>query len=145
MGSLLKPFVYLTALKDYKRYSLSTLLDDTRLTLNLPEGGVWEPNNFDKKFHGIVPLHQALWDSYNIATVRLGLDIGYEDTIKVFNSLGIEKEIPNYPSLFIGSFEMTPIEMIQAYQTIASNGFFTPLRAVRELSLIHISEPTRPY
>ena len=133
VGSLLKPFVYLTALKDYKRYNLSTLLDDTRLTLNLPEGGVWEPNNFDKKFHGIVPLHQALWDSYNIATVRLGLDIGYEDTIKVFNSLGIEKEIPNYPSLFIGSFEMTPIEMIQAYQTIASNGFFTPLRAVREI------------
>jgi len=133
VGSLIKPFVYLTALKDYKRYSLSTPLDDTKLSVNLAEGGVWEPNNFDKKFHGIVPLHQALWDSYNIATVRLGLDVGYEAIKETFNSLGIENEIHNYPSLFIGSFEMTPIEMIQAYQTISSNGFFTPLRAVREI------------
>ena len=136
VGSLIKPFVYLTALNQYKRYTLTSLLDDSKLTVKLAEGGVWEPNNFDKKYHGIVPLHRALWDSYNIATTRLGLDVGYESLDETFESLGVTKNIPNYPSLFIGSVDMSPLEIIQAYQTIAANGFYSPLRSVRLIKSI---------
>ena len=131
IGSLVKPFIYLSALQHYTKYNLSTLLDDSKLSVSLPGGKLWEPNNFDKKFHGNVPLHVALSESYNVATTRLGMDLGYSVVQETFAKLGIEKKIPKYPSIFVGSFEMTPLEAIQAYQTIASEGFYSPLNSIR--------------
>ena len=133
IGSLIKPFVYLTALRQHNKYNLSTIIDDTKLSVPISGSEVWEPSNFDKKYHGLVPLHKALWDSYNIASARLGIELGYDSIQDTFSNLGIEKNLPHYPSVFVGSFEMTPIEAIQAYQTIASGGFFAPLNAVREV------------
>ena len=132
IGSLVKPFIYLTALDQYSDYNLTTLLDDSKLSL-MSGGKLWEPDNFDKKFHGEIPLHVALWQSYNIASARLGLDVGYEAVEKMFLNLGITKDVPNYPSLFIGSFELSPYQAIQAYQTIASDGFYSPLRSIRQI------------
>ena len=131
IGSLVKPFIYLSALQHYTKYNLSTLLDDSKLSVSLPGGKLWEPNNFDKKFHGNIPLHVALSESYNVATTRLGMDLGYSVVQETFTKLGIEKKIPKYPSIFVGSFEMTPLEAIQAYQTIASEGFYSPLNSIR--------------
>ena len=131
IGSLVKPFIYLSALQHYTKYNLSTLLDDSKLSVSLPGGKLWEPNNFDKKFHGNVPLHVALSESYNVATTRLGMDLGYSVVQETFTKLGIKKKIPKYPSIFVGSFEMTPLEAIQAYQTIASEGFYSPLNSIR--------------
>ena len=131
IGSLVKPFIYLSALQHYTKYNLSTLLDDSKLSVSLPGSKLWEPNNFDKKFHGNVPLHVALSESYNVATTRLGMDLGYSVVQETFAKLGIEKKIPKYPSIFVGSFEMTPLEAIQAYQTIASEGFYSPLNSIR--------------
>jgi len=131
IGSLVKPFIYLSALQHYTKYNLSTLLDDSKLSVSLPGSKLWEPNNFDKKFHGNVPLHVALSESYNVATTRLGMDLGYSVVQETFTKLGIEKKIPKYPSIFVGSFEMTPLEAIQAYQTIASEGFYSPLNSIR--------------
>ena len=132
IGSLVKPFIYLTALDQYSDYNLTTLLDDSKLSL-MSGGKLWEPDNFDKKFHGEIPLHVALWQSYNIASARLGLDVGYEAVENMFLNLGITKDVPNYPSLFIGSFELSPYQAIQAYQTIASDGFYSPLRSIRQI------------
>ena len=132
IGSLVKPFIYLTALDQYNDYNLTTLLDDSKLSL-MSGGKLWEPDNFDKKFHGKIPLHVALWQSYNIASARLGLDVGYEAVENMFLNLGITKDVPNYPSLFIGSFELSPYQAIQAYQTIASDGFYSPLRSIRQI------------
>ena len=131
IGSLVKPFIYLSALQHYNKYNLSTLLDDSKLSVSLPGGKLWEPNNFDKKFHGNIPLHVALSESYNVATTRLGIDLGYSVVQETFTKLGIKKKIPKYPSIFVGSFEMTPLEAIQAYQTIASEGFYSPLNSIR--------------
>ena len=131
IGSLVKPFIYLSALQHYTKYNLSTLLDDSKLSVSLPGSKLWEPNNFDKKFHGNVPLHVALSESYNVATTRLGMDLGYSAVQETFTKLGIKKKIPKYPSIFVGSFEMTPLEAIQAYQTIASEGFYSPLNSIR--------------
>ena len=132
IGSLVKPFIYLTALDKYEDFTLTTILDDSKLSL-MSGGEVWEPDNFDKKFHGEVPLHVALWQSYNIASARLGLELGYEAVEEVFSNLGIEKKVPNLPSVFIGSFELSPYQAIQAYQTIADDGFYTPLRSIRQI------------
>lgn len=133
IGSLVKPFVYLTALKQSSNYNLSTLIDDSKLSVPLFGGENWEPNNFDKKYHDLVPLSKALWNSYNIASARLGMELGYDLIEDTFKNLGITKPLSRYPSVFVGSYEMTPIEVAQAYQTIASGGFFSPLSAVREV------------
>ena len=132
IGSLVKPFIYLTALDQYNDYNLTTVLDDSKLSI-ISGGEVWEPNNFDKKFHGEMPLHVALWQSYNIASARLGLEVGFDAVENMFLNLGIDKQVPNYPSLFIGSFELSPYQAIQAYQTIAGDGFYSPLRSIRQI------------
>ena len=132
IGSLVKPFIYLTALNRYDEYNLTTILDDSKLSIT-SGGKIWEPNNFDKKFHGKIPLHVALWQSYNIASARLGIELGYDSVQETFNKLGIKKSIERYPSLFIGSFEMSPFDAIQSYQTIAADGFYSPLRSIQDI------------
>ena len=132
IGSLVKPFIYLTALNKYDQYTLSTILDDSKLSFE-SGGEIWEPNNFDKKYHGNIPLHVALWQSYNIASARLGMELGYDSVQETFSKLGINKTIERYPSLFIGSFEMSPFDAIQSYQVIAADGFYSPLRSIRDI------------
>ena len=132
IGSLVKPFIYLTALNKYDKYTLTTILDDSKLSFE-SGGEIWEPNNFDKKYHGKIPLHVALWQSYNIASARLGMELGYDSVQETFSKLGITKTIERYPSLFIGSFEMSPFDAIQSYQVIAADGFYSPLRSIRDI------------
>ena len=132
IGSLVKPFIYLTALNKYDQYTLTTILDDSKLSFE-SGGEIWEPNNFDKKYHGNIPLHVALWQSYNIASARLGMELGYDSVQETFSKLGISKTIERYPSLFIGSFEMSPFDAIQSYQVIAADGFYSPLRSIRDI------------
>tara|TARA_B100001175_G_scaffold316198_1_gene329502 strand:+ start:1107 stop:3404 length:2298 start_codon:yes stop_codon:yes gene_type:complete len=135
IGSLVKPFIYLTALNKYEEYNLTTILDDSKLSIK-SGGEKWEPNNFDKRFHGEIPLHVALWQSYNIASARLGIELGYDSVQETFSKLGISKPIERYPSLFIGSFEMSPFDAIQSYQAIAADGFYSPLRSIRDIKNI---------
>jgi penicillin-binding protein 1B len=130
VGSLLKPAVYLTALEQPKRYTLATLLDDSPLTFTARNGVVWEPGNYDKKNHGRVPLYRALAHSYNVSTARLGLELGIESIIKTLRRLGVEQKLNPYPSLVLGAVEMTPLQVTYLYQTFASGGFRTPLRAI---------------
>ena len=76
----------------------------------------------------------ALAQSYNQATVRLGLDVGVARVARTMARLGIERHIPAYPSLLLGAVALSPIEVAQMYQTIASDGFVTPLRAIRDVT-----------
>jgi penicillin-binding protein 1B len=133
IGSLIKPAIYLTALEQYNKYTLVSLLDDGPLTLELENGDEWQPQNFDKKYHGMVPLYVALSHSYNLATTRLGLEVGLPAIITTLSQLGVDKDIRPYPSMLLGSLALSPIEVAQMYQTIAAGGFRTPLRAIREV------------
>ena len=71
VGSLLKPAIYLTALSDPERYTL-TPIDDSEFVWKSRGAPDWQPANYDKKFHGMVPLRTALAQSYNAAAARLG-------------------------------------------------------------------------
>jgi len=131
IGSLYKPVVYLTALADPSRYSLVTPLQDTALRVSNPGGGAWSPKNYDGREHGIVPLHVALANSFNLATVHLGLGVGVEHTVETLHNLGVERELPAFPATLLGTGELTPMEVTQMYQTLANDGFVTPLRAIQ--------------
>jgi penicillin-binding protein 1B len=131
IGSLYKPVVYLTALADPSRYNLMTPLQDTALRLANPGGGPWSPKNYDGREHGIVPLHSALANSFNLATVHLGLGVGVEHTVETLHNLGVERRLPAFPATLLGTGELTPMEVTQMYQTLANDGFVTPLRAIQ--------------
>lgn len=94
---------------------------------------VWEPQNYDKQFHGQVPLWQALANSYNVSSARLGLELGIKSVLQTAQRLGVEEPLPPYAATFLGSAELPPIQVAQMYQTIAAGGFRVPLRAIREV------------
>ena len=133
IGSLVKPAIYLAALEQPGRYTLATLLDDRELTMRLDNGDEWAPQNYDKTFHDKVLAIDALAKSYNVATARLGLDVGLPTVIRALEKLGVGRPLKRYPSLLLGAFELTPIEVAQMYQTLASGGYRAPLRAIRSV------------
>ena len=133
IGSLIKPAVYLTALEQPDKYTLATPLNDTPIRLQAPDGTVWSPDNYDGESHGTVPLYYALVHSYNQATVRLGMDLGFERIADTLQRLGASREIPPYPSMLLGAVSFTPYEVAGLYQSLASGGFHTPLRVIREV------------
>src|SRR5262245_32062987 len=134
VGSLLKPAVYLTALSDPAKYTLLTPLDDGPFVWKSRGAPDWSPANFDLKYHGAVPLRTALAQSYNVATARLGTDLGVSHVLGTLQRLGIEREMLPYASTLLGAVDLSPLEVAQMYQTIASGGFRAPLRAIREVT-----------
>lgn len=144
VGSVLKPAVYLAALSQPEKYQLSTLLDDSPVTIELENGDLWEPLNADKEDHGQVPLHRALAHSYNQATARLGMEIGLPDVMQTIKNLGVDRPLPAYPSIMLGAVGLSPLEVASMYQTIAAGGFDTPLRAIRAVSTAE-GEPLNRY
>ena len=133
IGSLAKPIVYLTALEQPDRYTLLTPLDDSPLVWSQAGTTDWKPKNYDLKFHGQVPLHTALANSYNVSTARLGIALGIQHILDKLPLYGIERQPPPFASSILGAFDLSPIEVTQLYQTFADNGFRTPLRAIREI------------
>jgi penicillin-binding protein 1B len=131
IGSLAKPAVFLTALNQPDAYTLLTPVSDAPVTHKNPDGSFWKPNNFDHRFHGTVPLYQALVRSYNTSTVRLGLSLGLDDVSRTFEQLGHNPPSPALPSLLLGSNAMSPAQVAQVYHTLASGGFYTPARAIK--------------
>jgi len=93
-------------------------------------GKRWNPDNSDNRSHGWVPLLDALSQSYNQATVRIGLDVGVDRLVRLLEALAGIRAQAN-PSLLLGAVDLSPMQMAQAYQFLASGGQIQPLRAVR--------------
>jgi penicillin-binding protein 1B len=131
VGSLFKPVIALTALQ--KGYTMASMLDDTQLVVPLEGGRQWIPKNYDGKEHGKVPLQFALANSYNLAFARLAQELGIEAVADNLLRLGIVSDLPRVPALALGSADLPPIEVAALYQTLAANGFYTPLRSIRSV------------
>ncbi len=144
VGSLIKPAIYLTALQQKDKYSLVTIINDKSITLKAEDGKLWSPRNYSGKSHGKIPLFKALISSYNQATVRLGLALGFESIVTTLRNLGIKRDIPPYPSMLLGAVAMTPYEITQMYQTLSGDGFITPLHTIRTV-LTDKGEPLKHY
>jgi penicillin-binding protein 1B len=101
--------------------------------VKLENGDTWSPRNFDNEANGPVPVVRALAESLNMATVRVGLDVGLEPISRVLQQLGLAQRPPLYPSMLLGALALTPIEVAQIYNTLANGGFRVPLRSVRSV------------
>jgi len=144
IGSLIKPVIYLTALERPSQYTLTSLLEDEPFSVKGADGQVWRPQNYDRKAHGNVYLYQALANSYNLSTTRLGLDLGVPNVLKTLQRLGVSVDWPAYPSMLLGAGALRPIEVADVYQTLANGGFNTPLRGIRSV-LTAEGEPLKRY
>ncbi len=144
VGSLIKPAVYLTALQQPQRYTLATELQDKPISIKLANGDLWRPRNHDRKMHGQVRLHQALTQSYNLATVHLGMRLGLNQVIDTLGQLGVKRDLKPYPSLLLGAVQLSPLEMAQVYQTVAAGGFRAPIHAIKSVSN-HANQPLQGY
>jgi penicillin-binding protein 1B len=130
IGSLVKPVIYLAAIES-GRYNAASIVEDGPVSVKLPNGTVWEPQNISEEFYGQVPLVRALAQSMNLATVRLGLEVGLPKVTNEFVALGLDRKPPELPSVLLGSLDVSPLEVAQLYNAFANGGFSTPLRAVR--------------
>jgi len=119
-GSTFKPIVYADAVQNGR--PLSYLLDDSPLTVQMPGGAPWTPQNFEGDYVGKIPLRRALYQSRNVPTIRLGLELGVQSVVDEARKFGLTTPIPGYPSIFIGAADVFPIEMVSAYTTFATLG-----------------------
>ncbi|MBO0641742.1 MAG: penicillin-binding protein 1B [Pseudomonas stutzeri] len=144
IGSLIKPAIYLAALEKPSQYTLTSLLEDEPFSVKGADGQVWKPQNYGRQAYGTVYLYQALANSYNLSTARLGLDLGVPNVLKTLERLGASPKWPAYPSMLLGAGGLRPIEVADMYQTLANGGFNTPLRGIRSV-LTADGEPLKRY
>ena len=133
VGSLLKPFVFLTALEQPERYSLASLVSDRAITVSQRGSPDWQPQNYDNTEHGDVLLIDALAKSYNLATVNLGIDLGVDRVSATIRRLGYAESFSELPSVLLGAVPMSVMDVSQLYLTLASDGFKTPIKGVRSV------------
>jgi penicillin-binding protein 1B len=131
VGSLIKPIVYLSALQQSEKYNLASLINDDAYRVELDNNQYWAPQNYDKKDHGQVLLYQALANSYNQATARLGAEVGLQRIQQNIELLGGQHRESLLPSMTLGAVGMAPLEVAQIYQTLAADGFYSPLLSVK--------------
>lgn len=126
VGSLIKPFIYLNSLlngwnEDHNVNPL-TLVNDQKFEWKF-DGKIWSPANYDKKFYGEVPLYFALKESINSVAAQLAAGTGLDKMIQFLPGIGMTSTIENLPSTSLGTSQHFPIEVLEAYQTLANLGF----------------------
>lgn len=151
-GSIFKPFVYAAALETAINNGpevltpLSTMVDEP--TTFYYDGMSYEPGNFGDKFYGLVNMRYALSKSLNIPTVKFGEKAGFGEVVRVARAAGMNNGVKPTPSVALGSYVVTPIEIAGAYTVFSNNGVAVKPSWIREIrsetgALIHSHKPVR--
>jgi len=131
VGSLLKPVIYLSALES-NRYHWASPIEDSEISIK-SDGKTWTPKNYSGRGHGVIPMSQALSQSYNLSTVRLAQEFGLSTFINHLKKFGVTSDIPSYPSIYLGAVDMSPMEVMNIYGNFATGGFKYPTKAIRSV------------
>ncbi|HXV90754.1 MAG TPA: transglycosylase domain-containing protein, partial [Gemmatimonadales bacterium] len=131
-GSTFKPFVYSAAVR--AGHPVTEVLDDSPLATPILQldSTLWQPKDYDDTTLGFIPMRRSLYESRNLSTIKLGMQIGEAAVIGEARRFGISTPIPPYPSIHIGSAGVRPLEMIASYSAFATLGTrVSPLFVVR--------------
>ncbi len=121
IGSVIKPFVVAAALEENENLQLNKVLNDSPISIRQRDGSDWKPKNYDNKFHGSVTIFESLSKSYNIPMVKLSQETGVNKVANFIESLGA-KNVRALDALPLGVLELSPLELTELYQVLASNG-----------------------
>jgi penicillin-binding protein 1B len=136
IGSLVKPIVYLSGLAyglaNEKNVTPTTVLTDQYFEW-IFDKKKWAPENYDKKFRGEVPYYYALKESLNSPTVQVAYQVGIQPITETAKKLGITSKLENIPSTSLGASSLYPIEVLQAYTTLAKFGLFQKLSFIKKI------------
>ncbi|HVG73434.1 MAG TPA: transglycosylase domain-containing protein [Vicinamibacterales bacterium] len=147
-GSVFKPFVYLAAFERGVEEG-RTDLTPASLTWDEPavfeyDGQVWEPKNYDD-YDGEVTWRRALAMSRNLGTVRVGELVGFDTVARLWRRVGVGTPPQAFPSITLGVFELTPLEVAQAYTLFTNNGNVRPLIGLNYIQAgARVLRPTPP-
>lgn len=122
-GSAFKPFIYAAALDH--GFTPASMVNDAPVVVDDPSmERVWKPTNFSRRFHGPTRLREAMIHSRNLVSVRLVMDMGLEYARDYVSDFGFQRhQLPNGPSMALGSASLTPLEMASAYTVFANGGY----------------------
>lgn len=120
-GSAFKTFVYASALQN--RIPASHVVQDQAVVIEQPDGSVWRPRNFTREFQGPMTLRRAFRESVNLVAIRLAdEEVGLETVAQTARRLGMRTHMPRVPAMAIGTPDVRPLEMAEAYSTFANLG-----------------------
>ena len=119
-GSTFKPIVYAAAIQSGQ--SASTIIDDSPVSVPQANGTDWQPQNYDLKFEGPMTMRRGLYQSRNIIAVKTGMSVGPAAVIQEARNFGITTPIPPYPSIYIGSADVIPLQLVAGYSAFATLG-----------------------
>ena len=132
-GSAFKPLVYATALE--QGYKPNDLITDEAIKIEIPGSGTWTPQNYEKKFNGLVSLTDSLSQSLNIPAVKLAQQIGLNNISQISMDMGIYQKISTNPAIALGVSETTLLELTSAYATFLNDGIKVSPYGLEKLSL----------
>ena len=150
-GSIFKPFVYAAALNTGlydapEVFTTASVLDDEPTAFQF-NGNSYEPSNYKDHFYGPVTMRQAFARSLNIPTIKLAQSVGYGRVVDIAKRSGLTGQ-RGTPSVALGSYEATPIDMAGAYTIFPNQGTYTKptwIHSIRdaESHTIYSSKPER--
>jgi penicillin-binding protein 1B len=127
-GSAFKPLVFAAAFEAGVA-TPATLLEDAPLEIE-SGGKLWQPQNDDDEFRGWVTARTAVEQSLNVPTARLALQTGLPKVVDVARRCGISTRLQAVPSIALGAFEVSPVELLTCYATIGNRGVRPPVHRV---------------
>jgi penicillin-binding protein 1A len=121
-GSTFKPFVYAAAIRAGR--PASYMIDDKPISVMIQQtdSQPWEPQNYEGDFRGWMTMRRGLYLSRNLIAIQLGMQLGAPAVIGEAVRYGISTPLPPWPSLYIGSASVIPLEMVSAYTAFATLG-----------------------
>ena len=138
-GSAFKPFVYATAMDLGFQYDSE--VEDEPYCIDIPGSGKWCPENYTRKYNGMMTLTDALAKSINTVAVKVSEAVGRDNVRDVATRFGIDNALADGPALALGASESTLLEMTGAYAGILNGGNAVEPYGLTELRLKGDSEP----
>jgi penicillin-binding protein 1A len=122
-GSAFKPFIYAAAFDH--GYTPASLVNDAPVVIDDPSmERTWRPTNFSRRFHGPTRLREAMIHSRNLVSVRLLMGMGLDYARDYISDFGFARaDLPNGPSLALGSASITPLDLTAAFAVFANEGY----------------------